>query len=92
MIDSILVQSHRDWELLFVDDGSEDDTVELIEKAAGKDSRIRLVSAARKLGKVKAFNHCYAAATGQIMVLLAGDDRLPARSLAARAASLASSY
>lgn len=42
-IDSILDQSFGDFELLIVDDGSRDDTVEKLLESATRDKRIRLV-------------------------------------------------
>lgn len=55
-IDSVLNQTHRDFELIIVDDGSTDHTFELVESHY-KDSRLKLirqrnlgVSAARNLG------------------------------------------
>ncbi|EJW91688.1 glycosyltransferase, partial [gut metagenome] len=40
-IDSILIQTFTDFELLIVDDGSEDDSVAIVESYT--DSRIRLI-------------------------------------------------
>lgn len=41
-IESILNQSYTDWELLMVDDGSDDNSVKIIEAYSEKDSRIKL--------------------------------------------------
>lgn len=41
-IDSIIAQTYENWELLAVDDGSDDNSVSIIEKYAQKDSRIKL--------------------------------------------------
>ena len=40
-IDSILVQTYQNWECLIIDDGSTDNTLEVVGKYAGKDSRIQ---------------------------------------------------
>ncbi len=90
MLDSVRAQSHDDWELLFVDDGSTDGTVGQLQDAAQGDPRIRLVAHGEKLGKVAAFNLAFEASTGDVIVLLAGDDRLPPESLAVRSADLRS--
>lgn len=90
MLDSLRGQTNPDWEVVFVDDGSTDGTVTLIQAAAQDDPRIRLASHGRKFGKAAAFNAAFAASTGDGIVLLAGDDRLPPDSLAIRAADLAS--
>lgn len=56
-IDSILVQTYEDWELILVDDGSPDNSGNICDEYALKDSRIRVlhktnggVSSARNLG------------------------------------------
>lgn len=56
-IDSLLVQTFTDFELLLVDDGSQDDSGEICDAYALKDSRVRVfhknnggVSSARNLG------------------------------------------
>lgn len=41
---SILKQKFRDWEIIVIDDGSTDNTIEIVEKFATTDSRIRLVA------------------------------------------------
>lgn len=43
MLDSILANTYHDWELLAVDDGSEQDTISTLEQYTQKDSRIRFI-------------------------------------------------
>jgi len=42
-IESVLKQTYKNWEMLIVDDGSSDKTVEIVEKYAAQDSRIKLI-------------------------------------------------
>lgn len=41
-IESVLAQTYSDWELIIVDDGSRDNSFEIIKSYCGKDSRIKL--------------------------------------------------
>ena len=88
MIRSVQDQSYIDWEIVFVDDGSTDLTSQIIQEEAAKDNRIRLAARGANLGKSAAFNRAFAESTGDVIVLLAGDDRLPPNSLARRALDL----
>ena len=74
MIESVLSQSHEEWELLFVDDGSSDETVAIIEEFAERDARVRLVEAQDAKGKVSAFNKAFAASSGEVICIHGGDD------------------
>ena len=85
MINSVQGQSYTDWELIFVDDGSTDRTVEIIRRHAADDVRIQIPSYGLKLGKSAAYNRAFAECSGEVVVLLAGDDRLPPASLEIRA-------
>src|ERR687894_2011180 len=42
-IDSVLSQTYEEFELIVVDDGSEDDTKEVASKYSAKDRRVRLI-------------------------------------------------
>ena len=42
-IESVLKQSHQEWELIIIDDGSTDNTNEIIKKYTSKDDRVRYI-------------------------------------------------
>ena len=76
-IDSILRQSFTDFELILVDDGSPDNSGEICDKYALKDSRVRVfhkpnggVSSARNFGIAKA--------EGKFVTFIDGDDFIDA--------------
>lgn len=69
-IASILQQTHRDWELLVVDDGSTDNT---LARLRGLDRRIRFISQANQ-GVAAARNTGLAAATGRFIAFMDSDD------------------
>jgi glycosyltransferase involved in cell wall biosynthesis len=45
-VDSVLAQTYTDWELIVVDDGSTDDTPEIVRGYMSRDRRVRLVQQA----------------------------------------------
>jgi glycosyltransferase involved in cell wall biosynthesis len=55
-LDSILNQNYHDWECLIVDDGSNDNTIKIIENYAIEDKRFKLLE--RPKGKPKGANAC----------------------------------
>lgn len=67
---SILLQTHQDWELLVIDDGSNDGTVERLD---GLDPRIRFIRQANQ-GVATARNTGIAAATGRFIAFMDSDD------------------
>ncbi|WP_323100620.1 glycosyltransferase family 2 protein [Intrasporangium sp. YIM S08009] len=88
MVESVRDQTHEDWELLLVDDGSTDATGVRLDQAAASDPRVKKLGDGAKRGKVAAFNEAFAAAGGDVIVLLGGDDLLTPDSLAVRAGAL----
>lgn len=77
-IESILNQSFTDFELLIIDDGSTDQSVQIVRSFS--DPRIRLMSQSANLGLVAALNTGIANARGQFIARMDGDDlSLPER-------------
>ncbi|MGB0134615.1 glycosyltransferase family 2 protein [Dokdonella sp.] len=73
-IDSVLVQTRADLELVIVDDCSTDDTPALIERHATADARVRLIRMASNSGVAAARNAGIAAARGEFLAFLDSDD------------------
>ena len=51
-IESVLNQTFKDFEYLLIDDCSTDNSLQLIEEYAAKDSRIRVIKLKKKKGQV----------------------------------------
>lgn len=73
-IDSILAQTLTDFELLIVDDGSQDSSAQIIRSYTERDSRIRFFQLERNMGIADARNHAIAAATGEFITIMDCDD------------------
>lgn len=71
-IDSVIAQTHRNWELIVVDDGSTDDTSDVVE-AYTKDERIQYVRMPNR-GVSAARNRGLQEATGDIVAYLDSDN------------------
>lgn len=82
---SLYEQKCEDWELLIVDDGSDDATADIVQSNSLRDNRIRFLARGEKIGKVSAYSLAFAKSRGDVIVLAAGDDILPVNSLSARA-------
>ncbi|MGE0861439.1 MAG: glycosyltransferase family 2 protein [Gammaproteobacteria bacterium] len=72
---SIAAQSHADYEVIAVDDGSTDDSAALLRAEAARDPRVRCL-ANPGVGLVAALNHGLAAARAEIIVRMDADDRM----------------
>ena len=71
---SIQNQTYTNWELILCEDGSSDNTYEIAEKLAANDSRIILLRNERNMGLNATLNRCLAAATGDYVARMDGDD------------------
>ncbi|TDP40245.1 glycosyltransferase involved in cell wall biosynthesis [Idiomarina aquatica] len=73
-IESVMAQSYRHWELLISDDGSNDDTVAVIQKYADNEPRIKLEKLTENGGAGKARNSAIKRAQGRYIAFLDADD------------------
>ena len=78
-VQSILSQTFTDFEFLIIDDGSADDSVQILAEFAEADSRIRLVSQ-ENIGLTRTLNHGISLAQGEFLARMDADDiALPER-------------
>ena len=84
-IESVLAQTFDDLELVVVDDGSTDGTVEIARRIARRDPRVRVEVNARNLGDYANRNHAAALARGTLLKYHDSDDLLYPHCLAAMA-------
>ena len=71
---SVQNQTYTNWELILCDDGSSDNTYEVAQALAAKDSRIVLLRNEKNLGLNATLNRCLAVATGEYIARMDGDD------------------
>lgn len=75
-IDSVLQQSYSDWELIIVDDGSEDKSLEVINAYSQKDKRIKVFTHENNINKglAETIKLGLSNATGEYVAFLESDD------------------
>jgi len=73
-VNSILLQTFDDFELIIGDDGSTDQTLEIISRLAVKDRRIRLIHNSRCQGISKTLNKAARQARGPLIARIDSDD------------------
>ena len=72
-VKSIQHQTYQKWELIVIDDGSNDDSAARVENLANNDSRIRLIQQAHQ-GVVGASNHGLSVSSGDLIARMDADD------------------
>lgn len=72
-IESVLLQTYPEWELIIIDDGSSDKTLEIAQSFAGKESRIKLIAQTNQ-GVSVARNNGIQSAKGTYITFLDADD------------------
>jgi len=82
-LDSLLAQTHADWEGLLWDDGSSDGSAEIAAEYARRDPRFRLLGDGRNHGNPAALAQALALARGTFLGVLDGDDLLEPQALSA---------
>ena len=68
-----LTQFGRSYEIVAVDDGSRDETFELLARLQAKDPRVRVIRFRRNFGQTAAFAAGFAAARGRFVITADGD-------------------
>lgn len=79
-LESVWQQSHQNFEIIAIDDGSQDDTLAILHKFAEQDSRIHVLSQSNA-GVSAARNKAAAHAKGEYIVCLDSDDKISANFL-----------
>ncbi len=73
-IQSVLDQTHKNWELIIVDDASKDNTCEIVNRFIKNDSRIKLIKLNQNFGAGVARNKAIHEAKGAFIAFLDADD------------------
>ena len=73
-IQSVIEQTYVEWELLICDDGSEDNSPEIIKSYQKIDSRIKLIPNLHPKGAPGARNSCLGVSKGRFIAFLDSDD------------------
>ena len=71
---SVINQSYKNWQLLVIDDGSQDSTPAIVKALAEKDHRIQLHINEKNMGVAKTRNKGFDMAEGDYVALLDSDD------------------
>ena len=71
-INSILKQTYKNWELIIVDDGSTDRSINVIKNF--NDKRIRLIKQKKHFGRTKSLNHGLKIIKNKYIAILDADD------------------
>ena len=73
-IESVLNQTFGDFELIIIDDGSDDDTSKILAQFKQGDQRIKIIRNIRNLGVVKSLNIGLRSAAGDFIARIDADD------------------
>lgn len=73
-IESVLVQTYDNWELIIVDDYSTDGSIEIVKSYIAKDSKIKLICNNENIGVSKSRNIAIRKAKGKYIAFLDSDD------------------
>ncbi|MCR5751562.1 MAG: glycosyltransferase [Kiritimatiellae bacterium] len=76
-LDSLAVQTLKEYEAICVDDGSTDDSAKLVEEYSKRDSRVRLIRFGENRGVFAARNKALECAEGEFVAFLDPDDWYP---------------
>jgi len=73
-IESVLLQTYKNWEMIIVDDYSNDRTTAIINKYMKQDKRITLICNKTNIGVAQSRNHAIKVSRGKYIAFLDSDD------------------
>lgn len=73
-LQSVLKQTHKNFELICIDDASNDTTIEILQAFQQQDNRIRIMSNSERMGAAISRNKGIKVANGEYITFLDGDD------------------
>ena len=73
-IESVIAQTYKNWEMIIVDDASQDGTYEILNNYANKDKRIKTIFLEKNYGAAYARNRAIEYAQGRYVAFLDSDD------------------
>lgn len=76
-IDSVINQTYKNWELIAVDDGSKDNSLEILKDYSKKYKNIRVFKNKKNLGVGKTTNYALSKARGKFIARFDSDDYMP---------------
>ena len=72
-IEKVMNENHYSYEVIYVDDGSSDNSWEVIEQLRSKNSSIKGLKFQRNYGKSAGLNEAFRAATGNVVITMDAD-------------------
>lgn len=79
-IESIILQTEKDWELVAIDDGSKDNSYEILQNFAASDRRIKIYKSNGR-GIIEALRMAYSKSNGNLITRMDSDDIMTANKL-----------
>jgi glycosyltransferase involved in cell wall biosynthesis len=73
VLDGVLAQVGRSYEVIMVNDGSTDNTLELLKQIAQKDPHVLVIDFNRNFGQTQALQAAFDRARGEIIIAMDGD-------------------
>src|SRR5690606_22597361 len=73
-IESVLSQTYQNWEMIIVDDCSQDKGAEIVKKYADRDPRIKLIQNLQNQGPALSRNKAISESKGEYIAFLDSDD------------------
>jgi len=70
---STALREYSDWEIIFVDDGSDDESFNIIRGIAEKDSRVTVIQFFKNFGKADALSEGFNQANGDVVITIDAD-------------------